>query len=278
MAVLTSLYMKQGKYDEAEELLGETIEIRQRVLGHHPVTLASMNSLAVVYEHQGRYDESRFYRDDPAEVAREFEQAGARWIHVVDLDAARGQGHNREAIAEIRRATGCRVEVGGGIRTQADLAELLEIGVERLILGTILAREPEVVAGWIDLHADRLVAGVDADRGQVRVSGWQEGAGLVDLDFVRTLSQKGVQRLIYTSISQDGTLKGPDVERTGEVADAFAAPTILSGGIGSDQHLELVFRGRSQFIAGVITGTAVYEGRVDLESAIRRYQSGDEKW
>jgi phosphoribosylformimino-5-aminoimidazole carboxamide ribotide isomerase len=134
------------------------------------------------------------------------------------------------------------------------------------------------VDGWIGQYGEKLVAGVDADKGQIRVSGWEEGAGLQDLEFVRRLSQKGMTRLIYTAISQDGTLEGPDLERTPRVAGAFGAPTILSGGIGSDGDVGSVFALQDPRIAGVISGTAVYEGLVDLRVCIQRYQTDHEIW
>ena len=237
------------------------------ILGGHCVRL-----------HKGRYNESRTYRDNPSAVAGEFEQSGATWIHVVDLDAARGQGANRDAIRSIRRAVSCRVEVGGGVRTRQHIEELLDLGVDRLILGTVLAKKPDPVLEWIEQYGERLVAGVDAHDGEVRVSGWEQDSGLRDEDFAATLAEVGLLRLIYTSIAQDGTLAGPDIARTTRVAHAFGHPTILSGGIGSNEDIERVYKHDDPNIAGVITGKALYEGHIDLAAAIDRFQTDTESW
>ena len=222
--------------------------------------------------HKGRYDRSHVYRDDPAEVAREFEQAGAVWIHVVDLDAARGQGDNRDAVARVKAAVRCGVEVGGGIRSETDIRQLLDAGADRLILGTVLAREPQKVREWLQDYASRLVAGVDALDGLVRVSGWEDETALRDELFVAQLAASGLGRLVYTAIAQDGTLEGPDLTATNRVAAAFGGPTLLSGGISSEQDIAAVVSGADPRVRGVITGKALYEGRIDLAAVIERYQ------
>jgi phosphoribosylformimino-5-aminoimidazole carboxamide ribotide isomerase len=265
---------------------------------------------ACVRLHQGSFDSARRYASDPVEVALGFARAGARWVHVVDLDAARGAGArsagvgaearypggaNRAAIRRIREALGgaegppgCRLEVGGGIRTEQDLAELTEAGVDRLVLGTVLVREPQRVAAWVSARSARtrysgvgwraatgagpeLWAGIDARDGRVRVAGWQEEGGLEDLELARRARELGLAGIVYTSIAHDGTLAGPDIERTNRVAEACGLPVILSGGIGSVEDVERVERRRAVGVAGVIVGKALYEGRVDLAELLRRY-------
>jgi phosphoribosylformimino-5-aminoimidazole carboxamide ribotide isomerase len=232
---------------------------------------------ACVRLEQGSYDSARRYAADPAEVALGFARAGACWVHVVDLDAARGAGGaNRGVIRRIREALGAvRLEAGGGIRAERDLAELGEAGADRLILGTVLAREPERVASWLAARAlgggPELWAGIDARDGRVKVSGWQEEAGLEDLELARRARELGLEGVVYTSIARDGTLEGPDIERTNRVAEACGLPVILSGGIGSEQDVKRVARERVENVVGLILGKALYEGRVQLAELIRRY-------
>jgi phosphoribosylformimino-5-aminoimidazole carboxamide ribotide isomerase len=226
---------------------------------------------------QGRYASARRYAGDPAEVALGFARAGARWVHVVDLDAARGlAGANREAIRRIRGALGAaRLEVGGGIRSAEDLEELSAAGADRLVLGTVLVRAPAEVAAWVGARAaaegPQLWAGIDARDGRVRVSGWEEEGGLEDLELARRARELGLGGIIYTSIARDGMLEGPDIARTNRVAEAGGLPVILSGGIGCPEDVERVARERAEGVVGVIVGKALYEGRVDLEQLIRRF-------
>jgi phosphoribosylformimino-5-aminoimidazole carboxamide ribotide isomerase len=227
---------------------------------------------ACVRLHQGRYESARRYSEDPVEVARGFERAGARWIHLVDLDAARGRGaENREAIRRVRRIVACRLQVGGGIRTEQDLRELEEAGAERLVLGTVLVRHPERVAYWRTRFGRELWAGIDALDGRVRVAGWSEEALLQDRELAMRAQELGLNGIIYTSIARDGTLEGPDLAGTNRVAEACGLPVILSGGIGGAEDVESVYRERVPRVVGVIVGKALYEGRVDLAELLRRY-------
>jgi phosphoribosylformimino-5-aminoimidazole carboxamide ribotide isomerase len=221
---------------------------------------------------QGRYDSARRYSEDPVEVARGFERAGARWIHLVDLDAARGQGaDNREVIRRVRRAVACRLEVGGGIRSERDLLELEKAGADRLVLGTVLAAHPERVAAWRARFSGELWAGIDALEGRVRVAGWGEEAGLEDRELALRAGELGLKGIVHTSIARDGTLEGPDLEASNRLAEACGLLVILSGGIGGAEDVESVYRRRRPAVIGVIVGKALYEGRVDLAALLRRY-------
>ena len=224
----------------------------------------------------GSFADVTTYPDDPVEVARQFVELGARWIHVVDLDAARGSGDNRGQIAKIAGLP-VAVEVGGGIRHADDVTALLDVGVERLIVGTVLAQDPDTVAGWIDRFGTRFVAGIDADDGQVRVSGWQEAGDVSDLELIARIDALDLCGIVYTSIGRDGTLSGPDIERTVRVANAARVPVVLSGGIGSTEDLVRVRDRTDDNVAGAITGKAVYEGRVDLARAFQLCHSADER-
>ncbi len=227
---------------------------------------------------RGRYDSRRVYDEEPADMARRFEQAGAAWLHVVDLDAARGNPDNRAALEAIRRAVGCRIEVGGGIRAAGDAKRLLEMGADRLILGTVLVTEPGAASEWLKrFGARRFAAGIDARDGRVKVKGWEKDGGREDRDLALGLATAGLERLVYTSIGRDGTLSGPDIERTNLVAKAAGLPTLLSGGIGSEEHVETVARERHPLVRGIITGKAIIEGKIDLGRAIQRFQ-GEDDW
>ena len=193
-------------------------------------------------------------------------------LHVVDLDAARGEGkNNRAALAGIRNAFPHPIEVGGGVRCEADIAELLDLGIERLVLGTVLARDPERVARWCARHGQALWGGIDALDGRVRVAGWEAEAGLEDVELARRAEALGIGGLIYTSIRRDGALEGPDLAATNRVAEACSLPLILSGGIGHFEDVEAVARRRHPRVRGLIVGKALYEGKVDLAELVRAF-------
>lgn len=228
---------------------------------------------------KGSYAESTVYSEDPAEVAATFEKAGARWIHVVDLDAARGGGrNNRRCIAEIRKAVSCSVEVGGGIREDRDVEELLEAGIDRLIVGTVLVRDPERVGCWIDEYGGVFVGAVDALDGMVRIAGWEGEGAVRDTELAESSKQLGIRGIIYTSIRRDGTMSGPDLNATNLVAAASGLPVILSGGIGGERDIERVDAGRGGGVVGAIVGRAYYEGRVSLPMLFERYRQADDRW
>ncbi|MBN2509742.1 MAG: 1-(5-phosphoribosyl)-5-[(5-phosphoribosylamino)methylideneamino]imidazole-4-carboxamide isomerase [Spirochaetales bacterium] len=221
---------------------------------------------------KGDYGRAVSYQRDPAVVALKFAASGVKRIHIVDLDAARGQGSNRDAIRRVRKAVSCTIEAGGGIRTEDDILELLDIGVDRLILGTVLVRDPDVVAGWVSKYGRHFIGGIDALDGEVKVAGWEEGSGMKDSDLAKRARDIGVSSIIYTSISRDGTLEGPDIANTVRIADEGGLPVILSGGISCNEDFKAVKNTVHPGIVGIITGKAYYEGKVDLEKAVAEYQ------
>lgn len=215
---------------------------------------------------------TRYDAEDPVERARAFFAAGVRRIHIVDLDAARGRGsHNREIIRRIRREVPCVIQVGGGIRTEEDVAELLDMGVDRLIPGTVFAKDPGLVARWVARYGGKFIAGIDARDGKVKTSGWTESGGLSDLEAAKTAADVGACSIVYTNIERDGTLEGPDIRRTLEVAREAGLPVILSGGVSGDGDVHQTARLGEGRIVAAITGKAVYEGRLDLASLVRLY-------
>jgi phosphoribosylformimino-5-aminoimidazole carboxamide ribotide isomerase len=224
---------------------------------------------------RGSFSDATRYPQDPVETARRFQGEGARWIHIVDLDAAEGKGRdNGSLIARIRQAVACRMQVGGGVRTADHAGRLLALGVDRLVLGTVLVKSPEEVESWVPLLGPRFAAGIDATDGSVRVAGWAEDAGRKDTEIAAVVRRLGMRWLIYTNIRRDGTLEGPDIPRTNAAARAAALPTILSGGIGSEADVQRVAELGDPLVAGVILGKALYEKKVDLETLVSRYPQG----
>lgn len=214
---------------------------------------------------QGDYEAVTVYENDPVAMARRFADAGASRIHVVDLDAAHGDPRsNRKKIRKIRRAVECTLELGGGIRRDEDIEELLDLGIDRLVVGTTFARHPEKVEGWVAHYGDVFLVALDALDGAVRVSGWEEETKLIDTELAVRAREVRASGIIYTSIGRDGTMEGPDIVRTNAVAEAGALPVILSGGIGRPADLEKVASEAHQNVVGIIVGRAIYENSVSL--------------
>lgn len=227
--------------------------------------------------YQGDYSRSTVYDYDPVDAAKGFEDSGARRIHIVDLDAARGNGNNRGTIRRVRDAVSCIIEVGGGVRSEEDVRELVDLGVDRIIVGTMMIRDPDGVAGWAERYS-RLIAGIDARDGMVRVSGWEAGTGVSDEQAAQWAGTHGMRSIIFTDISRDGALIGPAIDRTSTIASVAGLPVILSGGVRGPEDVEAACGVKG--IVGVITGRALYEGRINLRDAIERYQTDDpaEEW
>lgn len=229
---------------------------------------------------RGDFAAATDYARNAVDTAVELEDLGAAWLHVVDLDAARGSGDNRRVLGAIRAAVGLRLQVGGGVRTLADARRLVELGVDRVVVGSALARDPELPERWAAQAGGRLVAGIDADRGEVKIHGWQQRGGLADTELAARISTQPVRGIVYTSIARDGTLAGPDLTRTCAVARAAGRPVLLSGGIGSAAHVAAVAEYAAAGVIGVIIGKAWYEGRVDLAALLERHPqtAAQERW
>jgi len=199
------------------------------------------------------------YYDDPVAAARHWDGLGAPWLHVVDLDAALGRGDNRAVIADLASAVGSKIEVGGGVRSVAAAADLLE-RVERVVLGTVAIREPSVVDGLLETYGpDRVCVTVDARGDRVAVAGWSE---LTDIDaatFAAGLAERGVRHLIFTDVRRDGTLLGVDPDPVARMRDAFAGDLVAGGGVATQADLDTYERLGLQ---GAIVGRALYEGTV----------------
>jgi phosphoribosylformimino-5-aminoimidazole carboxamide ribotide isomerase len=213
---------------------------------------------------QGDYNQVTVYNPNPLEVARTFKAAGAPWLHVVDLDAARsGIPAHAGLIADIRRETGLKIQTGGGIRQMAHLQFLLEeLMIERVVLGTAAVRDRAFIEQALRRYRDRIAIGIDARDGEVSVEGWTQGSGLHALDFARMMAQAGAMTAVYTDISRDGMLLGPATASTRAMVELSGLEIIASGGIGSYEDIEAI---RQTGAAGVIVGKAIYEGKVRIE-------------
>lgn len=216
---------------------------------------------------QGRADAETVYENDPAVPARAFKAAGAHWVHVVDLDGAfTGEQSNRAAVEAIL-AEGLRVELGGGLRTHEAIAFWLELGVERLVIGTRAATEPDFLRECLErFPAESIAVGIDARDGKVAVKGWVETLDLDAMDFAREVEEIGIRMVIYTDISRDGMLSGPNFAAQEALLSELSIEVIASGGVSSADDIE---RFREMAVAhrnlnGVITGKALYDGRLEL--------------
>ena len=220
---------------------------------------------------QGDYERETVYDENPVTVARRFEAAGARWIHVVDLDAARsGSAANLGVIEAICTAVSCRVQTGGGVRSVADAGDRLAAGAARVVIGTAAVEQPELVEHLATMHPGSVAVGLDARGREVAVRGWMEGSGVDLLDLVARFAESGASALIVTEIARDGMFTGPDVAGLSEVLRATEVPLIASGGVGGLADL-LALRALEvdgKTLAGAIVGRALYEGRLDIEEAI----------
>ncbi|MFA6807382.1 MAG: 1-(5-phosphoribosyl)-5-[(5-phosphoribosylamino)methylideneamino]imidazole-4-carboxamide isomerase [Eubacteriales bacterium] len=221
---------------------------------------------------QGRMEDATVYSDNPVEVAKGFVEEGAEYLHVVDLNGAfEGQPVNDKIIGEIVKNVSLKVQVGGGIRTLSRIEELLEIGVERVILGTIAVRDPELVKDAVQrFGGEHIIVGIDAKDGMVAVQGWAEKTNVLAVELGKKMQQIGVKRTIYTDIARDGMLKGPNIESTVKMAKETGLRVIASGGISSLDDLKRVKEEATSGVAidGAITGKALYAGAFTLKQAI----------
>lgn len=221
---------------------------------------------------QGAFSAVTDYGDDPAAVAVRWQAAGAQRIHVVDLDAARTgrtTPENRAAVRAILAAVSIPVQMGGGLRTLEAAEAALEMGIDRLVFGTVLARDPAFAAEALGRYGEHAAAGIDARDGRVAVQGWQEVTGEDAVAFARRMAALGACRIIFTDISRDGMLVGVNHAALRTIVDAVDTPVIASGGVaGMDDIVALIGPGAPP-VDGVIIGKALYAGRLDLAEAIR---------
>lgn len=221
---------------------------------------------------QGVASAETVFSTDPIEVALRWREAGAEYLHVVDLDGAfEGEPAHFGTIVEIARETGLRVEVGGGLRTRDTVFRYLHAGIDRVVIGTKALESPDWLAKLCDEFPGRVAAGVDARDGRVAVRGWVDLSDVTALDLARRLRGMRLRAVIFTDISKDGMLAGPAVESTRAFAEAIQLPVIASGGVGAIEHVGQL---AALPIEGIIIGKALYTGAVDLKAAIALARTG----
>lgn len=217
----------------------------------------------------GDYDTSTVYGEDPGAMAVAFRDQGAEWIHAVDLDGAKaGEPVNLAAIESIV-ACGLPVQVGGGIRNEQTIEQVLNLGVRRVILGSVLVRDAEFARRAFERFGDQIVAGIDAKNGLVATQGWLETSDTTAGDLAKQMVEAGARRFVFTDIGRDGTLAGPNLEALSQFIEAAGVPVIASGGVGEESDVALL-RAMHPTPEGVIIGKAIYEGRVDLRRIVGR--------
>lgn len=217
---------------------------------------------------QGAAERESVYNSDPFAVVEQFRASGAEWVHVVDLDAAFGEGSNRPLIGELAHRVPVAIQSGGGVRTPDDIEEMLEAGIARVVLGTVAVEQPEVVPQAVrHWGANRIAVGIDARGRQVATRGWRAQSSVDLIALGSRLVDAGVRTLIYTDIERDGMFSGPNLELAAELAQTTGAEVIVSGGVRD--IADLVAAAESGAV-GAIVGKALYEGRIELADALAR--------
>lgn len=216
---------------------------------------------------QGRKEDVTIYSDDPAAMARQWVDMGAKLLHVVDLDGAfTGEQKNFDRIREIRKSIHIPIEVGGGIRDIERIEQLIDIGVDRTIIGTSAAKDPDMVKKACEKYPEKVLVGIDAKDGKVAVKGWVEVTELGAIEFAKQMQDIGAAGIIYTDISRDGMLTGPNIEAMAKMVRAVDIPVIASGGVSKLDDIRNLKEIESLW--GVITGKALYAGSMELRAAI----------
>ncbi len=220
---------------------------------------------------QGVFEATTVYSSEPFQIAKQFEAVGAKFLHIVDLDGAlQGMGANDEALAEIIKNVTIPLEIGGGIRTMQDIEHRLNMGVTRVILGTKAVESPEFVKEAIlRFGADKIVIGIDAKDGMVAIKGWETISNVDAVTLALSMKDLGVKTIIYTDISKDGMLCGPNLVQTARMVEATGLDIVASGGVSSMEDLEQL---EKIGVEGAILGKAIYEKRIDLKVAAERFQ------
>jgi phosphoribosylformimino-5-aminoimidazole carboxamide ribotide isomerase len=220
---------------------------------------------------QGRKSDVTVYNDDPVQVAREFLAAGAEMIHVVDLDGAfsEAESPNRVVLRRIIDAVDAAIEFGGGVRSLDDVQQLCEVGVARVVLGTVAAESPSRLQDFVSTFGSKICVGIDARDGRVMTRGWETETSLLAIDLARSVVDCGVERIIYTDIARDGTLVGPNIQQTLAVAEAANVCVTASGGVSGLDDIRRLHDTGDPRVDSVIVGKALYEGKFKLEEAIK---------
>lgn len=221
---------------------------------------------------QGKKEAVTVYSDDPASMAKHWADLGAKLLHVVDLDGAfTGEQKNFDIIVAIRKAINIPVQVGGGIRDIKGIERLINIGIDRTIIGTSAVNEPDMIRKACEKFPGKVLVGVDAKGGKVAVKGWEEMTEWKVIEFAGKMEAQGAAGIIYTDIARDGMLSGPNLDAMAEMVNALKIPVIASGGVSSIDDIKNLMQ--IENLRGVITGKALYSGALDLKEAIKTVES-----
>lgn len=221
----------------------------------------------VVRLYKGDFGTVHQVAQDPLETAKAFYDAGARYIHMVDLDGAKsGQRVNSHIVSQVAKESGLKVELGGGIRTMADLEAVDEMGVTRMVIGSAAVSTPELVKEAVQRYGERIAVGIDTQNGRVKTAGWVEDSGLDYIQFANQMEALGVQTIIFTDIDTDGALSGPSYKRLEALQKAVSCRIIASGGVSCNKDIEQL---NKMGLYGAIIGKAYYAGTIDLAQAVR---------
>jgi len=219
---------------------------------------------------RGDFSKETVFSDSPAQMAKKWMDIGARYLHLVDLDGAlAGKPQNIATVKDIIAAVDIPVELGGGIRTLEDIENILSIGVDRVILGSVAVHNPQLVKAACEKFGEKIVVGIDAKEGIVAVEGWEVSGNMAAQELAKRMAAVGVKNIIYTDISRDGTLLGLNIKATADLAKSSRVNIIASGGFSNLEEIEQLKKHESDGITGVIAGKAIYTGAIDLRAALK---------
>jgi phosphoribosylformimino-5-aminoimidazole carboxamide ribotide isomerase len=219
---------------------------------------------------QGEIDKETIYSENPVEMALLWQSKGAKRLHIVDLDGAfTGEMTNFEVIKAIRKAVDMDIDVGGGIRTLERAEILLDAGINKIIFGTVAVKDPKLIKLAADKFADKITVGIDAKDGKVAISGWVGNTEILAEELVQNMEKIGITEFIYTDISKDGMMTGPNLKETQNICKITTRNIIASGGVSCIEDIKNLLALNQKNLTGVITGKAIYDGKLDLEEAIK---------
>ena len=224
---------------------------------------------------QGESDKETVYSNDPAAMAATFEEAGAKRLHLVDLDGAfQGEGANISSISSILKNVSIPVQIGGGLRTEEDIDRMLALGVSAVIVGTMAVKHPDLLEKLLKKYTDeQIILGIDARNRKVSIEGWKESTEIQDVKFALRWKNSGIKRVVFTDISRDGMLSGPNLAALREMAEHTGLKIVASGGISSMDDLEQLKTLEPNGVDQAISGKAIYEGKIDLKRVFKCLQS-----
>ncbi len=218
---------------------------------------------------QGKFDNVTVFNDDPLSAASDWVKAGADYIHVVDLDGARyGKSFITDIIKDIKAEYNVNIQTGGGVRSIRDIEDRINAGASRVIIGTAAVKNPELVKEAVKLYGEKIAVGIDAKNGMVAISGWEEISSVKAADLCYEMKKYGVSTVIYTDISKDGMMSGPNIHFTKELIDKTGMDIIASGGVSHMRDIENV---KNINASGIIIGKALYNGALDLKEIIEKF-------